>query len=1836
MAPSAGQGIDPWGWDTDRVVKELCTGRRSWKPLENPPILPDPIHLESGLRENLINGVSLLKDADDPSFFQDLGVKANKHKNTLREAISQFQQRSPMYKKYLLKQEQQDEDEDMSDTDSDDLEDIESRKRKLQAERMSQALEAQAALPLEPVRTPTLVAEAEAEAAEVTATALLDLDGLKENGHTKSMPVDHVLTRKKRRIEPLQVLDQPLGLTTRAIPTQADIVIENLMRDGILRGNPFLEAPIIDTATTSASTSGHGTSADSWYLGKDSLTRVDVIDFDSSRLTDADMTFVFRKRVPIGRRRQVNQLHKRRIQRQDQDQGQQQQLEHQRRGLPPLWTSKPRINRPLAKTDAVFGTDDPNHNSVLPLLGDSDSGEEYDSDTWAEIEAEQKEREVMLKANTALATDDINAALDECITEYVAAWTERKLPKLEQRANIEWNAARRTGLKRALDTVQREVIYLQTRLAGFRAEVHKQEWRTRAEIKSTMGNFEPTVQDLQASLWTLKVLKSPSEPKRVSNVSRKPAKKREQRPRPIVSDDEGDLVMSDSDDDFIVEDEEGHAPLPEETSYDEMAIDSENIAVANNPGSIESETLSAEFVTHGSVGLSTPIDDNESEVQNVVAANVAGNGHADEHSRSTPSIFDILETHNGARDDHALEETTDLTRVGLSPTPSRPDGSNPSGTPPQFKAPEPIIPTTFPLKKSSLARETLIEESPGLSPMPQNRNEQLVKDALRDLPEPYQPLIVQLCRTHMAESKTDKADLWVYYIIPLLGHRWTGPPFDDRDNDRHYYVACYMTRAFDLYSEGCAPSIRKYWQITEEQKQYMGSRTRQFSEFMTFFCKVVKDLRRSVWNRPLSSTSVGHSANAKSNDKSPGPEQPEELGAISEDSDEDTEDEPAVSPTKKRRPIQRDRAAQNLRDSDKARVKEQAKRRELLRAKLAAQGHSEASQNLHLLINESKEDDQGFIYVPDNIASRIKKHQVEGVRFMWNQLVADSQSRQGCLLAHTMGLGKTMQIITLLVTIADAAASNDPAISKQIPDELKESRTLILAPPGLINNWTDELLVWIPDGHPILGNESENLYKIDADTSIQDRHNQIVDWANYGGILVIGYALFKACALIPLLAGHLFDEANIVVADEAHMLKSEKSQIHNAAIRFRTRTRIALTGSPLANNVKEYHSMLSWVCPGYLSNRKEFDHDYARPIEEGLSVDSTRAQKRKALTKLRALKETVAPKVHRRTIAVLHHDVPPKMEFVVSVPLTKLQRDLYETYIRFNQSEDKGSMKLLAGATTLTVLCNHPDAFRALLKEQRQKGSAKDKPDDPDDKQLINLPPVLVSELLQMMPARNLRDASYSSKMLLLDRILDESKNKGDKVLIFSQSMKTLDYLEKLLRLRRRHYLRLDGSTSASKRPAMVRDFNAVESNYEVFLISTTAGGLGLNITSANRVVIMDSKWNPQQEQQAVGRAFRIGQTKPVFVYRLLCGGTLEMKLHHRQIFKMQLAQRVVDDQKPIPKAQRLAELFAMPSDPEPGEVTEHLGKDIVLDSILNSELGSHVKSIVMTDTFEEEALEEEVLAQDEEMEAQRLINDFHARQGRTLPSGGAASITAAIAQQQYQASMVAASNPQQTGPSRVNSSQPPPVGFRSAAPVLATPALATPSQNVVANGAFHIPVHHQPVRQPASPSLPASLAKQHLQGSGSVAPVPGATTQLRQAGDYWDNLQAFKGELGRVFSAKRTGADASRLRAVAQEVAAAFGQQQHQRQLQGVREAKWAVMDSSASPRFVEAIVAGLLTPNKLALMEANDIVNRRAHWDNLPQESWEQEISTHRHKIHTTVGIPHPAFSFASSTSR
>lgn len=235
-------------------------------------------------------------------------------------------------------------------------------------------------------------------------------------------------------------------------------------------------------------------------------------------------------------------------------------------------------------------------------------------------------------------------------------------------------------------------------------------------------------------------------------------------------------------------------------------------------------------------------------------------------------------------------------------------------------------------------------------------------------------------------------------------------------------------------------------------------------------------------------------------------------------------------------------------------------------------------------------------------------------------------------------------------------------------------------------------------------------------------------------------------------------------------------------------------------------------------------------------------------------------------------------------------------------------------------------------------------------------------------------EASNKSKLLL--QLLKHCIIVGDKVLVFSQSIATLDFLENLVK-QKYHYFRMDGRTKMSDRPAMIKEFNRSGGNYNIFLISTKAGGVGFNLPGANRVVIYDFSYNPTHEEQAIGRAYRLGQIKPVFVYRFISAGTFEENMHNTTVFKIQLAHRVVEKKNPRSLATRQKEWFRHAVKPDQQDLREYIGKDKILDRVIsemNEEGKSHICGLTTTETLQEES--EEILTAEEEAEVKRMVED--------------------------------------------------------------------------------------------------------------------------------------------------------------------------------------------------------------------------------------------------------------------
>ncbi|EXJ93120.1 hypothetical protein A1O3_01677 [Capronia epimyces CBS 606.96] len=721
--------------------------------------------------------------------------------------------------------------------------------------------------------------------------------------------------------------------------------------------------------------------------------------------------------------------------------------------------------------------------------------------------------------------------------------------------------------------------------------------------------------------------------------------------------------------------------------------------------------------------------------------------------------------------------------------------------------------------------------------------------------------------------------------------------------------------------------------------------------------------------------------------------------------------EPYVPPSshkKRKRKVLDSQQAIDMQQSDQVRIQQQEQRRQQLAMKLTQM--AEEGDNRHP-INTI----EPYIYLHPHISKRIKPHQLTGIQFMWRELIEDPK-HQGCILAHTMGLGKTMQVISLLVAISLCNQSSDATVRDLIPARLRKSRTLILCPASLVENWLDELLLWTPS-NDVLG----TIYKLDTSNT-----GTLHEWSRHGGVLLTSYERFRRMVSKSIGAkdkgGHIdvekifFEDPTLVIADEAHKLKNSTSTINQYAKRFKTTSRIALTGSPLNNHLEEYYTMVDWIAPGYLGTIVHFRSKYSEPIIEGLYSDSSAFERRLCLRKLHVLKRDLDPKINRADISAIEKDMPTKTEFFITVPLTELQKRAYNIYVKymletFSRTNAKSrNAKMWDWIAMLSWLCHHPFCFLIKLKERIAKideeldfslstaaAAAAEESKDAAPNQLADITsPENVKEDAQLDTTGPLNEAmqqvlelfkevdipgviddpTLSYRTFAVQQILKEANANGDKTLVFTHSIPTLNYLEKMLKMMKFPYFRLDGKTDVSTRQASTKDFNQKNTS-QVFLISMRAGGLGLNLQGANRVIIFDFSFNPSWEEQAIGRAYRLNQKAPVFVYRFQSGGTFEDVLFNKAVFKTQLFGRVVDKKKPKRHASKSTADYLFPVKDVPRQdFADCLGKDPKVLDIVIQRLDC-VRSIVLTETFQKEEDEqlndEEQKAAEEEFRDQRL-----------------------------------------------------------------------------------------------------------------------------------------------------------------------------------------------------------------------------------------------------------------------
>jgi len=492
---------------------------------------------------------------------------------------------------------------------------------------------------------------------------------------------------------------------------------------------------------------------------------------------------------------------------------------------------------------------------------------------------------------------------------------------------------------------------------------------------------------------------------------------------------------------------------------------------------------------------------------------------------------------------------------------------------------------------------------------------------------------------------------------------------------------------------------------------------------------------------------------------------------------------------------------------------------------------------------------------PPNITAVMRPYQLEGLNF----LISLYERSINGILADEMGLGKTLQTISMFAFLRLFRNIHGPH--------------LVIAPKSTLGNWENECAKWCPEIKTL---------KFMGD---QEQRNRLIHEEMVAGkfdVLITSYEMV-------VKEKNAFSKFTwrYLVIDEAHRIKNEKSILSQVVRVFNCQNRLLITGTPLQNNLRELWALLNFLLPDIFSSAEVFDDWFASVEKEDDGKGNSEAgSKNEIVSQLHAV---LKPFLIRRLKSDVATDLPPKQESVILTPLTPLQATLYKNLIKKDIDAINGQggdrVRLLNILMQLRKCVNHPYLFDGV----------EDRSLDPFGEHLIQ----------------------NCGKLRILDKLLPKLKADGHRILIFSQMTRVLDILEDYCSASMRDYAycRIDGNTDGDSRDAQIEEFNRPGSEKFIFLLSTRAGGLGINLASADTVILYDSDWNPQVDLQAMDRAHRIGQKRVVKVFRLITEKSVEERIYRKALEKLRLDSIVIQQG-------RLA------------ESKKNLGKDEVLEMI--------------------------------------------------------------------------------------------------------------------------------------------------------------------------------------------------------------------------------------------------------------------------------------------------------------
>ena len=547
---------------------------------------------------------------------------------------------------------------------------------------------------------------------------------------------------------------------------------------------------------------------------------------------------------------------------------------------------------------------------------------------------------------------------------------------------------------------------------------------------------------------------------------------------------------------------------------------------------------------------------------------------------------------------------------------------------------------------------------------------------------------------------------------------------------------------------------------------------------------------------------------------------------------------------------------------------------------------------------------EGGFRIPGDVHPSLFDYQKTGVQWLWELY----SQHVGGIVGDEMGLGKTIQVIAFLAGLHYSKKVTRP--------------TIIVAPATVMKQWVNEFHVWWPpfrvsilhstgSGMVDLGREARREDDLldqtpgkrsKANAKSQRAAQKIVDRVvDQGHVLVTTYSGLQTYAeqLLPVVW-------ECAVLDEGHKIRNPNAALTLFCKELRTPNRVILSGTPMQNNLMELWSLFDFVFPMRLGSLVDFKAQFEIPVRIGGYANASNLQIQTANKCAEALKDAISPYLLQRVKADVASDLPKKTERVLFCRLTKPQREAYESFLAGDDMRSiySGKRNVLYGVDMLRKICNHPDL-------QDHRG-------------------------LSAKPDYKYGAAAKSGKMVIVKELLDIWTRGGHKTLLFAQHRIMLDILEKYIqKIEGIKYRRMDGTTPIAARQSTVDAFNT-DPSIHVFLLTTKVGGLGVNLTGADRVIIFDPDWNPSTDIQARERAWRLGQKREVEIYRLMVAGTIEEKVFHRQVFKQFLTNKILRDpkQRQTFQMQDLHDLFSLGRADEAATETSQLfqGSEVRFD----------------------------------------------------------------------------------------------------------------------------------------------------------------------------------------------------------------------------------------------------------------------------------------------------------------